>query len=340
MSPLRYVYLVCLAAAVMCAPPSHAQQPLSPVANKAAADLVDKALAQMTKLEQVRADLWQQVNTGTKKLEGTGRFLCDPKGRKVAYQMKVEVGGVTGVQETVSDGKTMWRREQIGDQSTVRKYELAALDKALPAPEKASDEDDVDRQIRQDLQAEQGFAGLRPVLRELRNRLIFTAMKKEELTAADGKTKIAGTWVDGEWNRETLEEIAPKTRIAPDGKTFAELWDKRLPPFDRVPRRCRIFLTAEDATGAPPLWPYRIEWHGPARPEAKPDDEVLLVVIEFRPITTPASDGDFILKLTEAEAQRVKTVDPAELIKRRRAALEERARRLPPTIDPTGGARP
>lgn len=293
---------------------SEAGSPKPPLPGDA---LLDQAIRNLRNLTWIDTVIWQQMNSQGVKLETTGRYVAAPKEGKVYYQLDVRIGGATGQSKLVSDGKTAWQLEQVGNKKTVHTYKASYLKAVL----QDTGEDDVGRQVREELSAQYGLAGVRPILQDLRKNMTFPRVQSTALTRP-GKVPVPVYLLEGEWNQQTRELISPRAAVDSKaaGKDKAELWD----PF--VPRKCRCYL-AQDWwwPWASSLWPYRIEWHGPTKPQG-PDE--LLLTLEFRdPVIQPPEaqaerDRIFAAGLSDEEKALAKDLNLDEVVKKRREFLK------------------
>jgi hypothetical protein len=229
-----------------------------------------------------------------------GRYALAP-GNKVLYERRVKLADTEAHFRQVGDGKDVWSVERLGQVTRTQVYELAGMFQALDAltPEElpADRREPVRKEIRQDL----GLLGWEPLLRELKDRCAFPTLTPASLKLP-GQPERAVQVLEGAWSAKTKEALAPAQK--PEGETVspAELWDKGQAGIG-IPRRCRLFLGKDD------LWPYRLEWYGPAAPEGP---EVRLWALEVVPAEAPK---EFALSAEEQKA--AQRVDPANLLRLR-----------------------
>ncbi len=362
MSPARFARfagLLLLGAGAALAPITHAQGPVKPAkpANegkpasqekpetKPAApallpgdEFVQRALENLNKLGWIATDIRQEIVVRGLKVVGRGRYVY-AAGDRVFYELETTVAGSKGSTRLICDGITVWRFAQVGARKTIQRYEQTPLREFKPADDADENEKEVDKLMREEIMARHGFAGVRAVLDDLRQRMRFTVLEPGVLSGENGKT-VSVFVLQGEWTPQTLERLIPKSGDAAMHKTIVEAWEKRGPEFVNVPRTCRLYL---GKAGAIDLWPYRVEWLGPTKPQG--EDEVLTAVDLRNPdlAATPPADADktFAVKLTPEEEKLVARVPVKEVLEtERKAALarmqQDRERsRLMRTLDPT-----
>jgi hypothetical protein len=330
MSPHRAVLIVSLLALVL---PAAAQQPAptppAPAANPGEA-ILDRAVSNLRSLGWVETDFKQQMSTQGVRFEASGRYLIPPDGEwKVLYQLDLRLGDVRTVHKIVSDGGTVWRIVRVQDlttqetvQNEVVRYPVDGLRTALDEVKRSDLGDQKTEQIWRDVVGEHGFSGLQPLLRDLRDRLTFTRVEPAELPGVGPVTLL-----EGEWNKATLDLIAPDRKVdSAAGPSLREQWDKRQARYTYWPRKCRLFLGPVGGfwPWAAPLWPYRVEWLGPTK--AGGADE-LLVALEFsRPVPKTAAEAANELTVADEEKKLAKDYDPASFVKRRQERLAQAKR--------------
>jgi len=299
--------------------------------------LVRQALEKLNKLGWISTDIRQELSVRGLRVAARGRYVF-ATGDRVAYQLETAVAGVTGSNRIVCDGRKVWRITQLGNQKSIQRYDQSPLRDFKPAEEGDELEKEVERRFHDDLLAMHGFSGVRAVLEDLRDRVLFALPEPTVLSLENGK-QVNVHLLRGEWTAKTLEKLIPKGNSADATKKIVEAWENRQ-GFVNVPRKCRLYL---GKAGATDLWPYRLEWLGPDRPGG---EEELLAAIELSDpqlADAPPADADqfFEVKLTPEEVKQIQTVPFSEFIKSSRDSLvtmkreQERAKEGARTLDPT-----
>jgi len=327
MSPTRFTWILTLTLTVAFPAMPSAQEPEKPPAptkTTPAEELLDQAIKKMGSLEWLDTRFEQEGRSPGVKLTSSGRFVFAPKQHKLSYDLEVRVADAKGQSQVVCDGQTVWRTGQRRcSDPTVVQYSYAALQEARNAIDRSQlDPEKVDALLR-DIEEENGFAGLLPMLQDLRKRLTFPKM--ETTTLGDG-TEIY--LLEGEWSPATRDKIIRDTlsrhgvSVPPEKfKDIVEAWDKRQ-EFSFLPRFVRVHLDRQS------LWPLLIEWFGPMRSGG---DSVLLGRHRFQPPnTTMPSEAEqrALFQLPPDLAQKAQKLDAKAIIADRRERLANQERML------------
>jgi hypothetical protein len=209
--------------------------------------MLNRAIEQLDpkRLGWAEMEVWEKVDTQGLSFTATGRYLCGPD-HLLHVDLKVHTGNTDGQFQIVSDGTTVWNVLRIGgDAPTITKWNLKKVQEVLNVPGTMP-------QLREDFFKAQSFAGVVPLLQNLRQQMTFTKHETERCNDQD-MVKLTA-----EWNADLTKQMAPPPNPWPA----------------LVPRTCRLFFDAN-----PPHWLYRIEWQGPARTRS---DDSLLMQMEFR----------------------------------------------------------
>jgi hypothetical protein len=236
-------------------PKAQPPQRQAPKPDPKAAETVNRAIEQLDpeKLGWIETALWQKVTTQGLSFQVEGTYRAGPNMRS-RLELNVAVGGTKAESLLVSDGATVWNSVRIGnDERRISKWDLKPVQELLHSPATLP-------QLREDFFRSQQlggavppFAGILPLLLNLRQQMVFTKLESMRWKNHDVLRVTAA------WSKQTLDAInVPPT----------EPW----PPF--VPRLCRLYLDKEQ-----PYWPHRIEWWGPG---ASQSEDGLLVELEFR----------------------------------------------------------
>jgi hypothetical protein len=191
------------------------------------------------RLPWLEASVWQKVRLPGLSYEAEGRYLAAP-GHRFRLELRTALGNTPGELLLVSDGRHVWRGTRLG-RAGWAEVSRAALRAGFDLPDGPGWP-----------QARDGaggltFSGVGPLLLNLRERLSWVGLEKQE-----GRYVLTGVW-----------PAAARTTLRGDGAA----WPAGLP------RECRLTLDA--AT----LWPRRVEWWGPPTDGGDSD---LLAVVELR----------------------------------------------------------
>jgi hypothetical protein len=303
-------------------------------------ELVKQALEKLNKLGWLAADIRQEVRLRALTIHANGRYVY-ATGDRVFYELQTEVAGGKGRFRLICDGKTIWRIMESGAYKAVERFDQAELrdelKKLLQSAEEGNEvEKEVDRQLREEIVAQHGFAGVRAVLDDLHRRMRFKLLEPTDLPG-EGKP-INVYLLQGEWTPQALESMVPKGNEPGTNKSYRELWEKR-ESFLNLPRQCRLYLGKANGSD---VWPYRVEWLGPLTPGGA--DEIICALELREPVLSaeppPDADKIFEIKLTPEEEKLVVKLELAERIKAARNALvmrrqaEQRLRGGGRTLDP------
>jgi hypothetical protein len=250
------------------APPAAGANPLAPPRPHAAATrTLERAIANLSpdRLTWMEAAVWQQLACDEVSYQAEGRYLAGPN-QRLRLNLKVRLGRARSEILVVSDGTTLWQSSRIeGGPRQVSRVELQKVLQALARPAVGS-------QVRDEFFQSQCFAGLGPLLRGLRTRMVVAG--SEELT-----------WNGHAVTRLTLQwSAAQAAALAPAGQPW--------PAY--LPRKCLLYLDAAS------LWPLRLEWWGPTGRQV---GDVQVFQMEFRdPVLNKA--------LSEEQCARAFAFDP------------------------------
>jgi hypothetical protein len=198
--------------------------PLPTTADLAAVSLLDQALAGLDPVQHpfLETNVWQHVSLPDLDYSSEGRYVV---GTEQRYRMEIHtrVGGREGALVQVCDGSSLWQgtRTENGPWLEVRRIQLAKTNSGVNMPT--------------DLEA-RGFAfsGVRPLLSNLRQQLLWVRQEKTLLQDADC-ILLTGVW-----------PAAQSAALAPADQPWPE----------DLPKQCRLWLDSRT------LWPRRVEWIG------------------------------------------------------------------------------
>jgi hypothetical protein len=214
-----------------------------PAANKA----IDQTLEMLDRkrLAWIETTLWQQVDVQGLLLQSEGIYLAGPDYR-LHLNLKVHVGETGGKMEIVCDGTTLWEVLQFGNRTPqVTKLEMKKVLETLDGPSSSP-------QLREEYLQRWTFAGIAPLIKGLKQRLVFTKLEKVRWRGHD-TLKLTGVW-----SPEVVKTIVP-------------VENAQWPAY--LPRQCYVYLDPETH------WPHRLEWWGPSPPLK---DDAVLLQMEFR----------------------------------------------------------
>jgi len=246
--------------------------PAPPKADPKADETINQLLAQLDpkKIGWMDTKYSLQASVQGAILRAEGRYLLGPDYR-VRMELGVKIGKLEGNLLTVCDGTTVWNTMHIGGEHRgTNRWDLKTVLAALNAPGSGP-------QLAEEFSKSQALLGLFPLLKSLRQNMVFTKQESDP----KGGLKLTAVW-----SPETTKTVAP-----PNGQ-----WPLL------VPRKAYLYIGTLEGKK---LWPYRIEFWGPAMLRG---DDSLLVEMQFR--------DPKILRPDEAEAKRLAqacTFDPGKL---------------------------
>ena len=266
--------------------PTAPPQPTLPlpanISDAAAQQTLDRAIVAMApeRLGCVETQLWQKVMLPNLTYEANGRYLLGP-GRRIRLELHTKQDNVATTRLAVSDGATLWEGQRVGggdNWDRVTKLDLATVLATLDGEGKPA-------LLRAQFFQEPRFEGVVPLLRDLHGRMNWV---KEEKMERDGqpRLRLAAVW---------KADFAAAIRSTPT-------WPAGLP------EQCRLELDAQT------LWPYRLEWWGPAVAGAA---DTLLAQVEFRnPVVYPTLSPERCAKEFAFEPGRTPIEDQTAAVKK------------------------
>jgi len=190
--------------------------------------LIDTAISKLRELKSVACDVEQNVEMLGQKFSLKGRYMKAPTNR---IYLRLTVDGLAesgGTYLQLCDGETLWEYRQVLEQQLYRKLSIKPILERLASPDMAP-------RIREQAQAQLGFAGPEALLEGLRKVIRFDQKDSGEL---DGRKVfiLRGTWS----NRQGL--VLPNNQPVPPTGAL---------PF-YVPSDATLYLGADD------YWPYKL----------------------------------------------------------------------------------
>jgi hypothetical protein len=218
-----------------------------PVPNADAEHALDRALEALKpeRVSWLQMTIWQKIALPGYVYEADGLYRLAP-GRRFRMEMHTRLGDAKGTLLMVSDGNDLWQADRSGEGAweNVRRTNLTEVFSAMSGPSAS--------QLLEEFLQRPHFQGMTPLLRNLRQRLIWA--RCETVRKSSGER----IHVVGVWSKEAeLFKLLPADQP----------WPKALP------RQCHIYLDGHTA------WPRRVEWWGPV---AAGGDDRLLVQMEYR----------------------------------------------------------
>jgi hypothetical protein len=299
-------------------------QPAQPAAPTDADKLLDEAVTRMGKLGAYDVRMQHHLRNEGVRVRSSARLVVAP-GSRLYYESQIEMGDAKGVTKSICDGKTIWRLRLSGEEKALSHYELEKLQAAIA--KMREDPGDLDaakvQVIADNIAAEHGFNGIRPMLVELQKRLTFTKHEAATLRRAD-KPDAAVHLLEGQWNKAMLEKlIPPKRGDDPKAVDPMKLWEERK-LLVGIARTCKLYLARDGKEpSADSLWPLRIEWWGPV--DVAGSDQ-LLTAIDFDLSLAAVPESTFQPTAEEREIK-LQEFDPKFLVAqhRERALMQQQA---------------
>ena len=271
--------------------PSAVDPAPAPEADAAARRCLDQALdaLQSEHINWLEMAIWQKVQLPGYSYEADGTYRLAP-GQRFRLEMHTHSGVGEGTLLMVSDGHDLWQAERPGQGAweSVSRLNLAEVFAVMNGPHAG--------QLREEFLQRPHFQGMTPLLRALRNRLVWA---RGEVIRTSGSERIH---LIGVWSRNDAAKHA-----APD-----EQWPTGLP------RQCHLYLDAHT------FWPQRVEWWGP---NAARGTDRLLMQMEFRnpvfnrPLSDDVCARVFAFQPGQSEVED-KTASVAAEMTRRASELE------------------
>jgi len=221
------------------------QTPSQPaVANSAQAAnaLIDAAIKSLTRPEGVAVQFQQTLFGRSEPATITGKAITAAD-KRVHFDLKFKQLQRQSQLKLLSDGVTFYRLESIPGSNTMTSYPLAELQSALNKLATSETE----RVAKEDVEREQlgmhGFEGISAMLSDLKKRMIFG---EPVATTIDlpGKPKQAAKVIEGRWNSEVLEMIAPTKKTNDQNQQDQRyLWNEKM-SFFMAPRLAKLYFDA------------------------------------------------------------------------------------------------
>jgi hypothetical protein len=222
-------------------PPAPAPQP-----DAAAERDIDLALDALKpeRVSWLELAIWQKVQLPGYTYEANGTYRLAP-GQRFRMEMRTHLGESEGTLLMVSDGRDLWQAVRPGEGAweNVTRLNLSEVFSVMNGPSGPK--------LRDEFLQRPHFQGMTPLLRNLRQRLIWARSATIHRGEAEQIHLVAV------WPKEDAAKLAPPEKPWPTG----------------LPRQCHLYLDART------YWAQRLEWWGPT---AAAGADRLQVQMEFR----------------------------------------------------------
>lgn len=267
-------------------PPQPAIQNSAP----AALALLNAAIKLLTRPEGVEVHFRQTVFGISEPAILSGKSIT-AEGKKIHFDLKYQQVQRQSQLKLLSDGETFHRLESISGSNTIISYSLHELQNVM----KKLATSETERIAMEDVEKTQlglhGFEGISAMISDLKNRMIFSDPVAATIDLP-GKPQQAVKVIEGRWNQDTLEQIAPtKKTSAQNQQDQRYLWNEKM-SFFLVPRMAKIYF----ATGSGDL--VRLELWGITE---KQGPEKVLLNMDILSIVPLATLDSKIFRPTEEE---------------------------------------
>ncbi len=270
-----------------------AQTPPPPVvtaSTPAALALIDASIKSLTRSEGVDVQFQQTLFGISEPATMTGRSITAAN-KRVHIDLKFkQIRRESGL-KLLSDGVTFYRLETIPDNNTMVTYSLQELQTVLDKLATSETERVAKEDVEKDQLGLHGFEGISAMISDLKRHMIFG---EPSATTIDlpGKPKQAVKVIEGRWNAETLEKIAPTKKTSDSNQQDQRyLWNEKM-AFFMVPRLVKLSFD----TGSGQL--VRLELLGITE---KQGPEKVLLNMDFLSITPLTTLDAKLFQPTEAE---------------------------------------
>lgn len=208
----------------------------------AALALLDANIKALTRPEGVEVKFQQTLFGSSEPATLTGTSIT-AAGKKVHFDLKYQQVHRKAELKLLSDGVTFHRLETLPENSTITSYTIQELQDVM----KKLATSETERVAMEDVEKTQlglhGFEGISAMISDLKRRMIFG----EPLAATidlPGKPKQAVKVIEGRWNNEALEMIAPtKKTNATNQQDPRYLWNEKM-SFFLLPRLAKLYFDA------------------------------------------------------------------------------------------------
>lgn len=220
----------------------NAPQPAATTSAPAALALLDASIKSLTRSEGVEVQFQQTVYGTSEPATLTGKSIT-AAGKKVYFDLKYQQVQRQAHLKLLCDGETFHRLESISDSNTIISYAIEELQSVM----KKLATSETERVAMEDVEKTQlglhGFEGISAMISDLKRRMIFG----EPIAATidlPGKPKQAVKVIEGRWNNDALELIAPtKKTSAQNQQDQRYLWNEKM-SFFLVPRLAKLYFAA------------------------------------------------------------------------------------------------
>ncbi|MFT3880841.1 MAG: hypothetical protein QM703_14415 [Gemmatales bacterium] len=219
-------------------------QPVVTVSAPAALALLDAAIKSLTRPEGVEVRFRQTIFGKSEPATFTGQSIT-AAGKRVYFDLKFRQLERHAQLKLLCDGETFHRLESLPDSNTITSYSIQELQDVI----KKLATSETERVAMADLEKTQlglhGFEGISAMITDLKTRMIFGEPAAATIDLP-GKPKQSVKVIEGRWNNDTLEMIAPtKKTNAPNQQDQRYLWNEKMSYF-LVPRLAKLYFDAKD----------------------------------------------------------------------------------------------
>lgn len=217
-------------------------QPVVTTSSPAALALLDASIKSLTRPEGVEVRFKQTAFGNSEPATLTGKSIT-AAGRKVHFDLQYQQVQRHAQLKLLSDGVTFHRLETIAGNNNIISYPLQELQDVM----KKLATSETERVAMEDVEKTQlglhGFEGISAMIIDLKRRMNFG-----DPTAATidlpGKPAQAVKVIEGRWNNDALEMIAPtKKTNAQNQQDQRYLWNEKM-SFFLVPRLAKLYFAA------------------------------------------------------------------------------------------------
>jgi hypothetical protein len=273
--------------------PSAVTEAPAPEADAAAGRCLELALDafKADRVNWLEMAIWQKVQLPGCSYEAEGCYRLAP-GQRFRLEMRTHPGEGEGTLLMVSDGRYLWEAERPGkgEWENVTRLNLPEVFAVMNGPSES--------QLRDEFLQRPHFQGMTPLLRNLRNRLVWARGELIRQGEAE-RIHLVGVWP----KEEAAKHASPQ-----------ESWPTALP------RQCHLYLDART------YWPQRVEWWGPV---VAAGSDRLLVQMEFRhPVFNRPLTADVCAQLFAFQPGKVEIEDETARVA---AEMTRRAGELAPS---------
>jgi hypothetical protein len=298
-------------------PASNPSPPKAEGSHAASVSLIDGAIQKLTRPEGVDVRYRLEVFGRTQPAVTTGRAVT-ASNKRVYVELETRQVARSARMKMICDGETFHRIESVDGKNNISSYEVKALQEALDRLATTESERVAKEDVEREQQGRHAFEGLAAMIKDLKTRMIFEA-PAQTTAQVSGKT-VGVKIVQGTWNKEVLDLIAPvKKGDDPNAPDARAMWNTK-EYFFHVPRLARLYFE----TNSNEL--LRVEMVGIRE---KQGPESILTAVHFDSITPLTQLDATLFKPTPAElAYNRVALDLTLYLRSEHAAMMNRLKRI------------